>query len=94
MSFYCYTESSELLPEAAPTLLAGLLPHKTRHTSQTKGAIVKRNQRTFRQPADTPATRKRRLQARLQEISDKSEQELAALMKSFDKVKSTLKPPR
>lgn len=50
---------------------------------------MKSNQPGYIQPRDTPATRKRRLQQRLQEISDKSEKELAALMKSLERVKST-----
>jgi hypothetical protein len=53
---------------------------------------VKSNQRKFQSPKDTPATRKQRLQQRLQEISEKSEQELAALLKSVSKVKATFKP--
>ena len=52
---------------------------------------MKSNQKNFSSPKDTPATRKRRLQARLQEISDKSEEELAAIMKSLDKVKAAFK---
>jgi len=48
----------------------------------------------IRQAPDTPATRKKRLQQRLQEISDKSEQEMAALMKSLEKVKDNLKPKK
>jgi predicted house-cleaning noncanonical NTP pyrophosphatase (MazG superfamily) len=52
---------------------------------------MKSNQRKIPQPKDTPATRKRRLQQRLQELSDKSEQELAALMKSVEKVKSAFR---
>jgi hypothetical protein len=57
---------------------------------------MKRKQQPTPPPRDTPATRKRRLQQRLQEISDKSEQELSAIMKSIEKVKSTFrsqKPP-
>jgi len=52
---------------------------------------MKKNQQPFLTPKDTPATRKRRLQQRLQEISDKSEQELMSLMKSLDKVKSAFR---
>jgi predicted house-cleaning noncanonical NTP pyrophosphatase (MazG superfamily) len=52
---------------------------------------MKSNQRKTPEPRDTPATRKRRLQQRLQELSDKSEQELAALMKSVEKVKSAFR---
>lgn len=47
-------------------------------------------------PVDTPATRKERLQQRLKELSDHSEQELAALMRTVEKAKSALranKPP-
>jgi len=43
---------------------------------------------------DTPATRKRRLQQRLQEISNKSEQEMAAMMKSIEKVRANFKPKK
>jgi hypothetical protein len=39
-------------------------------------------------PNDTPATRKRRLQQRLREISERNDRELNALMKSIEKVKS------
>lgn len=53
---------------------------------------MKSNQKNFQPPKDTPATRKQRLQQRLQEISEKSEQELAALIKSVNKVKATFKP--
>jgi len=49
---------------------------------------MKHNQQAFPNPKDTPATRKRRLQQRLRELSDKSEQELSVLMKSIDKLKS------
>ncbi len=42
-------------------------------------------------PHDTPATRKLRLQQRLQELSEKGEQELAALMQSVEKARSTLR---
>lgn len=52
---------------------------------------MKKNQPSHIPPRDTPATRKRRLQQRLQEISDKSEQELTTLMKSLDKVKSAFR---
>lgn len=52
---------------------------------------MKRNQQKLPSPKDTPATRKLRLQQRLQEISDKGEQELAALLKSVGKVKSGIK---
>lgn len=52
---------------------------------------MKKKQQSFTTPRDTPATRKRRLQQRLQEISDKSEQELLGLMKSLDKVKSAFR---
>lgn len=52
---------------------------------------MKRNQKPTIIPKDTPATRKRRLQQRLQEISDKSEKELRALTKSLDKVKSAFR---
>lgn len=52
---------------------------------------MKSNQPRFIPPRDNPATRKRRLQQRLQEISDKSEKELGALMKSLEKMKSTFR---
>jgi hypothetical protein len=53
---------------------------------------MKSNRKNSQTPRDTPATRKQRLQQRLQEISDKSEQELAAIKKSVDKVKAAFKP--
>lgn len=53
---------------------------------------MKSNQKKNPTPKDTPATRKRRLQQRLKELSDKSDQELAALMKSVEKVKSVFRP--
>jgi len=52
---------------------------------------MKNHQRNISPPHDTPATRKRRLQARLQEITEKSEQEMATLMKSLDKVRASFK---
>jgi len=52
---------------------------------------VKKNAKSSGVPRDTPATRKQRLQQRLKELSDQSEQELAALMKSLEKVKASLK---
>jgi hypothetical protein len=55
---------------------------------------VKSNQRKFPPPKDTPATRKQRLQQRLQEISEKSDLELAALKKSVDKVKAAFRPKK
>jgi len=55
---------------------------------------MKREQPNTPRPKDTPATRKKRLAARLQEISDKSEQELRALTKSLDKVRSTFRPQK
>ena len=51
---------------------------------------MKKNQQPSDPHKDTPATRKRRLQKRLDELSNKSEQELAALMRSVEKVKKTL----
>ena len=42
-------------------------------------------------PKDTPATRKKRLQERLLEISERSDKELSALMKSLDKVKTAFR---
>ncbi len=54
--------------------------------------VMKKHPKGFITPKDTPATRKRRLQQRLQELSDKSEQEIAAIMKSVEKVKSALRP--
>lgn len=56
-----------------------------------RGLDLKRNQHSFTPLRDTPATRKRRLQKRLQEISDRSEQELVAIMKSIEKVKDTFR---
>jgi hypothetical protein len=55
---------------------------------------MKRNQKNLPPPADTPSTRKRRLNKRLQEISARSEQELTALKKSLEKVKTAFKPNR
>jgi hypothetical protein len=52
---------------------------------------MKRNQQANPKPKDTPATRKRRLQQRLRELSDRSELEMAAIMKSIDKLKSTFR---
>jgi len=52
---------------------------------------LKSHQKNFRTPKDTPATRKQRLQQRLQEINTKGEQEIAALIKSVNKVKATFK---
>ncbi len=49
---------------------------------------MKRNQLTNPALKDTPSTRKRRLQARLHELSNISEQELKVLMKSVEKVKA------
>jgi hypothetical protein len=60
-----------------------------------QGALpMKSNRKNFPSPKDTPATRKRRLQQRLKEISEKSEQELAAIKKSVDKVKAAFKPKK
>lgn len=42
-------------------------------------------------PVDTPATRKERLQQRLKELTDHSEQELATLMNAVEKAKSALR---
>ncbi|HSX30352.1 MAG TPA: hypothetical protein VLE99_00340 [Candidatus Saccharimonadales bacterium] len=55
---------------------------------------MKRKQHPVTPAKDTPAIRKRRLQQRLQEISEKSERELAALMKSINKVKSSFRPKK
>lgn len=52
---------------------------------------MKSNQTSAPQPKDTPATRKRRLQQRLQELSDRSDRELAALMKSVERVKTSFR---
>jgi len=52
---------------------------------------MKSNQKKTPQPKDTPATRKKRLQQRLQELSTRSDQELSALMKTVEKVKSTFR---
>jgi len=55
---------------------------------------MKRKQRNPPVLKDTPATRKQRLQQRLQEISDKSDKEIAALIKSVNKVKAAFKPKK
>ena len=57
---------------------------------------MKRNQPSFSAPDDSPATRKKRLQQRLAEISDRSEKELRAITKSLDKVRTNFikKNPR
>lgn len=55
---------------------------------------MKRNQKTFIRPKDTPATRKKRLQERLLEITQRSEKELAAIMQSIDKLKSSIGPKK
>jgi len=52
---------------------------------------MKSKRKNLPSPKDTPATRKQRLQQRLQEISDKGEQEIAAIMKSVNKVKASFK---
>jgi hypothetical protein len=52
---------------------------------------LKRNQKNIPPPIDTPASRKRRLQKRLQEINARSEQELANIMKSIEQIKSQFK---
>jgi hypothetical protein len=52
---------------------------------------VKKNAKPSGVPRDTPATRKHRLQQRLKELSDQSDQELTALMQSLEKVKESLK---
>jgi hypothetical protein len=52
---------------------------------------MKRNQQANPTPKDTPATRKRRLQQRLRELSDRSEQEMTSIMKSVEKLKSTFR---
>jgi hypothetical protein len=52
---------------------------------------MKRNQQANPKPKDTPATRKRRLQQRLRELSDRSEQEMANIVKSVEKLKSTFR---
>ena len=55
---------------------------------------MKKNPKRLISVHDDPATRKRRLQQRLQELNDKTERELDDLMKSVEKVKSTLRPNR
>lgn len=55
---------------------------------------MKRNQQSHPPEADTPATRKRRLQKRLQEISDMGEKELAGIKKSIDQIKQSFKPKK
>ncbi len=52
---------------------------------------MKQNRHPLTSVHDTPATRKYRLQQRLQEISARSEQELAALLKAVEKVKSSIR---
>ncbi len=42
-------------------------------------------------PKDTPATRRRRLQQRLKEMSAQNEREMSALMKSVERIKSTFR---
>lgn len=53
---------------------------------------MKSNQKNLPTPKDTPSTRKRRLQQRLQEISERSEAEMAALLSSVEKMKESLRP--
>ncbi len=66
------------------------MPEQERNIDQ--GALaMKRKQPAHSEPKDTPATRKRRLQQRLQELSDRSEREMAALAKSLDKVKKSFR---
>lgn len=55
---------------------------------------MKRNQPSFSAPDDTPATRKKRLQQRLAEISDRSEKELRAISKSLEKVRTSFRPAK
>ena len=55
---------------------------------------MKSNQQKLPNPKDTPSTRKRRLQQRLQELSDRSEQELAAILKTVEKVKANFRPDK
>ena len=55
---------------------------------------MKKNQKRLITMQDNPTTRKRRLQLRLQELNDKTERELDDLMKSVEKVKSTLRANR
>jgi hypothetical protein len=55
---------------------------------------MKSNQKNFPPPKDTPATRKQRLQQRLKEISEKSDREIAALIKSVNKVKASFRPKK
>ena len=52
---------------------------------------MKRNQKSTPEPQDNPSTRKRRLQKRLQELSDRSDREMAALMKSVERMKASLR---
>jgi hypothetical protein len=87
----CYTVRSEL--KEAHLLKIGALPNTYSPDLQLcKGVChMKKHQQPFVTAQDTPATRKRRLQQRLQEISDKSEQELVLLMKSIDKVKTAFR---
>ncbi|HSX42945.1 MAG TPA: hypothetical protein VLF59_02565 [Candidatus Saccharimonadales bacterium] len=55
---------------------------------------MKRNQKNFHQPQDTPATRKQRLQQRMQELSDKSDREIASLMRTVDRIKTSFRPKK
>lgn len=52
---------------------------------------MKRNEQANAKPKDTPVTRKRRLQQRLRELSDRSDQEMANVMKSIEKLKSAFR---
>lgn len=55
---------------------------------------MKSKQPNIPQPRDTPPTRKRRLQQRLNELTDSSEKELAALMNTINKVKTAFRNDR
>jgi len=58
---------------------------------ESNRAFSMKRQRKPDLPKDTPATRKRRLQQRLREMNDRNEKELSALMKSVERLKSTLR---
>lgn len=52
---------------------------------------MKRKQHNEIEPKDTPSTRKRRMQSRLKELSERSDRELAILMTSIEKMKANLR---
>ena len=52
---------------------------------------MKHNSQPNRTPKDAPAARKRRLQQRLREISERNDREMNALMRSVERIKSTFR---